>query len=252
MRHKSFTLVELLVVCVILGVVVVIAVPRFMNSFANSKLRVFNTNMQQIRTALENYKTESGIDTESFYPYKIEDLQDILVKTPNNPYTNKNMLTSIISDAGIFYKSSNTGADYTLVCTQKDTDDVDYDGNKKEVIQCEDTVNYNLITDNWMTSAVTLSGTNTITAVSISLPNSAKQILNKQVPGAVLLFKIRADNNTHVKASLNEYTLEIPVNNEWQKYAIVYDRPADTIQVQFSDFPVNKNVYIKDILLLDK
>jgi len=252
MRHRAFTLVELLVVCVILGVVVVIAVPRFMNSYASSKLKVFNVNMQEIRTALENYRTENGTNTGSFYPLKLEDLQDILVKTPNNPYTNKNMLTSIISDAGIFYKPVGVGADYTLICTQNDADDIDHDKNTKEVIPCEETINHNLITDNWMTSGITLSGTDMVTAVALSSPNSAKQILHKQVQGTVLLFHIRADSNTHIMVTLNDRVLEVPVNTEWQKYAVVYDRSVDTVQIQFSEFPINKNVYIKDIVLVDK
>jgi len=51
MCRRTFTLVELLVVCVILGVVVVIAVPHFMNSYASSRLKVFDANIKEIKTA---------------------------------------------------------------------------------------------------------------------------------------------------------------------------------------------------------
>jgi len=252
MRRKSFTLVELLVVCVILGVVVVIAVPHFMNSYASSRLKVFDANIKEIKTALENYKTESGINAVSFYPPKLEDLERILTKTPVNPYTHKSMLTSTISAAGIFYKAIGSGANYVLMCAQRDIDDVDHDDNTKEVVPCNETISYNLITNNWTTNSVTFSGTNTIAAVAISKPNSAKQIINKQTSGTALFFHIRATGDTHVTVSLNEATLEVPVSTEWQKYAVVYDTPTDTIQIQFSNFPVGNNVYIRDVVLVDK
>jgi len=102
------------------------------------------------------------------------------------------------------------------------------------------------------TNSVTFSGTNTIEAVAISKPNRAKQIINKQTSGTALFFHIRATGDTHVTVSLNEATLEVPVSTEWQKYAVVYDTPADTIQIQFSNFPVGNNVYIRDVVLVDK
>jgi len=252
MRHKSFTLVELLVVCVILGVVVVIAVPRFMNFYASYRLKVFDANIKEIKTALENYKTESGINAVSFYPPKLEDLQDILTKTPNNPYTNKSMLSSIVAEAGIFYKAIGSGANYALFCTQRDVDDVDHDNNTKEAIPCNETINYNLITNNWVTNGVTFTGTNTITIMATSPNNSGMQTLHKQVQGAALLFYIRADENAQIGVSLNNNTMDVPVTTEWQKYAVVYDSPADTVQIQFSNFPVENNVYIRDVVLVDK
>lgn len=252
MSHRAFTLTELLVVCVILGVVVVIAVPQFMNSYATSRLHVFDANIKEIKTALENYRTESGINMVSFYPQKLEDLQGILAKTPNNPYTNKTMLSSTIAESGIFYKQISGGADYTLICTQRDVDDIDHDNNTRETVPCNETINYNIITSNWATSGVTFTGTNTITVVAISSNNSGTQTLHKQVQGTVLIFRIRANENARIGVSLNNNTMDVPVTTEWQKYAVVYDSPADTVQVRFYNFPINNNVYIKDIVLLDK
>jgi len=252
MSHKAFTLTELLVVCVVLGVVVVIAMPQFMNSYTSSRLKVFDANIKEIKTALENYKTEAGINVASFYPTKLEDLQEILAKTPINPYTNKSMLSSTVTEAGIFYKPIGNGANYTLVCTQRDTDDADHDNNTKETIPCNETINYNLITDNWLTNGVTFTGTSTITAIALSPNNSGIQELHKKVQGVVLLFYIRANEKTQIGVSLNEHTLDLPVSTEWQKYAIIYDSPTNIIRIQFSDFPINNNIYIKDIVLIDR
>jgi len=251
-RKYGFTLTELLVVCVILGFVVVIAVPRFMDSYASSRLKVFDANIKEIKTALENYKTESGINAVSFYPLKLDDLQSILVKTPINPYTNKSMLSSTITEAGIFYKPIDDGANYILVCTQEDIDDIDHDNNTKEAVPCNETINHDLLSDNWQTNGVIFTGTGTIAAVATASDNSGTQTLHKQIQNAVLLFHIRADNTTQIGVSLNEHSMNIPVSTEWQKYAVVYNKTTDTIQIQFNDFPIDNNVYIKNIILLDK
>jgi len=65
------------------------------------------------------------------------------------------MLTSTISAAGIFYKAIGSGANYVLMCAQRDIDDVDHDDNTKEVVPCNETISYNLITNNWTTNSVT-------------------------------------------------------------------------------------------------
>jgi len=252
MCRRTFTLVELLVVCVILGVVVVIAMPQFMNSYASSRLHVFDANIKEIKTALENYKTEVGINAVSFYPPALEDLQGILTKTPINPYTNKSMLTSTITEAGILYKAIGSGADYTLVCIQRDVDDVDRDDNTDEAVPCNETINYNLATNNWATSGVTFTGSGTIIAIASSESNNAMQIIHKQVQSAVLLFCIRADNNTRITALLNDHVVEVPVSAEWQKYTVIYNRPADAIRIQFSGFPINTTVYIRDVIIIDR
>jgi len=252
MRRKSFTLVELLVVCIILGIVVVIAMPKLLDFYSSFKLRVFNTNISEIKVALENFKTESGIGAMSFYPSSLQDLENIMRKTPINPYTNKSMLTSTIEDAGIFYKSINNGSRYILVCTQQDINDIDRDNNDQEALSCGKDTNYNLLNNNWAYSNIALSGTTTLTISATNTTNYMQQIVNKQVVGAVLLFNVRAVGSTRIVVSLNDHTMIVPVSTEWQTYAIVNDKPANTIQVKFSDFPVRKDVYISGIVLLDK
>jgi len=57
MKH-GFTLVELLVVLLILGVLVGLAVPRYMQSTKTAKRTTFETNLKEITKALEDYKLQ--------------------------------------------------------------------------------------------------------------------------------------------------------------------------------------------------
>jgi len=84
---KGFTLVELVIVLVILGVLVALAVPRFTTSAEKAKETTFCSNVRTIKSQLELYKMTTGS-----YP-KTASLSDFLNSTdyfesaPINPYT---------------------------------------------------------------------------------------------------------------------------------------------------------------------
>ena len=58
--YKGFTLVELVVVLVILGVLVALAVPRFTASASKAKETTFCSNVRTIKSQLELYKMTTG------------------------------------------------------------------------------------------------------------------------------------------------------------------------------------------------
>lgn len=133
MVKRGFTLVELLVVLLILGVLVGLAVPRYMQSTKTAKRTTFETNLKEITKALEDYKLQR--EFQGFgYPPTLESLRDsgIFNKDPINPYTGKSMLSSTSTNSGLLYQS--TGPTYKLCVVQRDIEDVNNNGIVDEVL----------------------------------------------------------------------------------------------------------------------
>jgi len=133
MVKRGFTLVELLVVLLILGVLVGLAVPRYMQSTKTAKRTTFETNLKEITKALEDYKLQR--EFQGFgYPPTLESLRDsgIFNKEPINPYTGKSMLSGTSTDSGLLYQS--TGPTYKLCVVQRDIEDVNNNGIVDEVL----------------------------------------------------------------------------------------------------------------------
>jgi prepilin-type N-terminal cleavage/methylation domain-containing protein len=56
--QSGFTLIELLIVVIILAILAAIAIPQFTNSAADAQLAALDTNLSNIRTAVETYRTQ--------------------------------------------------------------------------------------------------------------------------------------------------------------------------------------------------
>ena len=54
-NQKGFTLIEVLLVIVILGVLAAIAIPRFLTTEAQAKINACNTQISQLRTQIEKW-----------------------------------------------------------------------------------------------------------------------------------------------------------------------------------------------------
>jgi len=63
-KTKAFTLVELLVVIIIIGILAAVAIPQFGDSSADAKKAALKENLKTLRTAVEQY----AIDHTSTYP----------------------------------------------------------------------------------------------------------------------------------------------------------------------------------------
>jgi len=85
---KGFTLVELVIVLVILGVLVALAVPRFTASASKAKETTFCSNVRTIESQLELYKMTTGSypTTASFVDSFLEN-ENYFESAPINPYT---------------------------------------------------------------------------------------------------------------------------------------------------------------------
>jgi type IV pilus assembly protein PilA len=67
-NQKGFTLVELLIVVVILGILAAVAIPRFLTTRDDAQRRACQSNMQAINTAVEEYLfTTGGTDAAAIY-----------------------------------------------------------------------------------------------------------------------------------------------------------------------------------------
>jgi len=76
-RKRIFTLVELLVVLLILGVLVGLAVPRYMDAQKSARLHTFVSNIHEIESALETYRLSNSTEGNK-YPDNLNVLQNFL------------------------------------------------------------------------------------------------------------------------------------------------------------------------------
>lgn len=84
--HRGFTLVELVVVMALIGLLLSIAVPRYMASLERGREKVLAHNLAQLREAIDQYYGDRGA-----YPERLQDLVDqrYLRALPLNPMTEK-------------------------------------------------------------------------------------------------------------------------------------------------------------------
>jgi len=131
-KRRGFTLVELLVVLLILGVLVGLAVPRYMDAQKNARFRTFSANVREIQSTLEVYRMDKTSTGPAEYPDNLSELTSYFTQPPINPYTGKSMPSDNPEESGLRYENHDN--DYTLCVTQLDVDDVNNNGNRNESI----------------------------------------------------------------------------------------------------------------------
>lgn len=88
LNKKGFTLVELMIVVVILGILVVVAVPIFTTVAKNSKVKACESNMRIIRSNLVAYML--GASSESGEPFVFDSYSDSGVNISGILYNDDN------------------------------------------------------------------------------------------------------------------------------------------------------------------
>jgi len=136
MTKKTFTLLELVIVLLIIGALTTMAIGQYLDSQKLSKRSIFESNINEIAKALSLYRSNKvllGTNT-VLYPTSLSDPQFKMLfeQEPKNPYTSKPMLTDNSADSGIQYVSD--GTSYKLCVVQRDVDDVNNNGVVEEVL----------------------------------------------------------------------------------------------------------------------
>jgi len=79
--EQGFTLIELMVVVLIIGILVAIAVPVFINASNNAKLKTAKANLRTLDGAIQTYGATNQVD-----PTSLSDLvPDYIKEIPNDP-----------------------------------------------------------------------------------------------------------------------------------------------------------------------
>ena len=82
-RNAGFTLVEILIVVVILGILSAIVIPQFTSASDTAKANAMTTQLQTIRSQLELYRVQHGDE----YPDLVTTGWDLLTKKTNADHT---------------------------------------------------------------------------------------------------------------------------------------------------------------------
>lgn len=116
-KNKGFTLVELLIVMVILGLLSAIVAPRMFSKVSSAKSGTAKAQMQVIATALDSYRLDLGD-----YPKSL----DLLVASNDEywdgPYFPKTIPLDPWNNAYVYSanKNENTGEGFTLKSLGRD------------------------------------------------------------------------------------------------------------------------------------
>lgn len=99
MRHRArgFTLIELLVVMAVIGLLLSIAAPRFVNQVDRSRDVVLRHNLEGLRQAIDQFYSDKG-----HYPKTLQELVDAryLRSVPVDPLTERNDTWVMVLPAG--------------------------------------------------------------------------------------------------------------------------------------------------------
>ena len=125
--NRGFTLVEILIVVVILGILAAIVIPQFTQASTEAKVSSLQSNLQSIRSQIELYKIQHNdnppTDNTTFSTQMTgqtnisggagTDFGPYLQKIPVNPFTNLNTIGAAAAGSDWYYVNSG-GGQYTF------------------------------------------------------------------------------------------------------------------------------------------
>lgn len=125
---RAFTLVEVLIVVIILGILAAIVVPQFSDASTDAKLSALQTNLQTVRSQLQLYKMQHNdvwpllatFTEQMTLSSKLDGataavgtagfpLGPYLLSIPTNPFTGTNTVTAGAADTSAWYYDEDIG-----------------------------------------------------------------------------------------------------------------------------------------------
>ena len=105
-NNKGFTLIELIMVTIILGILAAVAVPRYMGTVNQAEAAAEKAVVDALRAAVENYSTQEFLENGRYdYPANPFDLVDVDGYDDDNMY---NGLTLMDGDGSWAYQQNGT------------------------------------------------------------------------------------------------------------------------------------------------
>lgn len=108
--QKGFTLVELLIVIVILGLLMSLVAPKMFGKVDSTQRKTAAAQMQNIETALDTYRLDVGV-----YPPNLQELRQSSNPRWDGPYLPKDVPLDPWGNAYHYAKPGNDGKPYLLL-----------------------------------------------------------------------------------------------------------------------------------------
>ena len=127
-KYTAFTLVEVLIVVIVLGILAAIVVPQFSEATTDAKVSALTTNLQTIRSQIQLYKMQHNdtYPTYATFANQMTQYTDVsgtaqatkdathnlgpyLLSIPNNPFTATNTLSNDNDATSAWYYNQTSG-----------------------------------------------------------------------------------------------------------------------------------------------
>lgn len=124
-KEVGFTMIELLIVIVILGLLASLVAPKFFSQLSTAERGIAEAQMNAFETALDTYRLDMGT-----YPEKLEELRSSEAKRWNGPYLPKAIPMDPWGNPFVYSRVSSDGKPYVLMSYGADGEKGGADENK--------------------------------------------------------------------------------------------------------------------------
>ncbi|ASD68149.1 type II secretion system major pseudopilin GspG [Pseudoalteromonas piscicida] len=108
-KHNGFTMMELLIVIVILGLLMSLVAPDFFKRLSSSERKIAAAQMSSFETAIDTYRLDVGS-----YPKSLQELRSSDVARWDGPYLPKDVPMDPWGNAYVYKVPGDNGAPYLL------------------------------------------------------------------------------------------------------------------------------------------